>query len=225
MSAPASRGRLAFVIDDLPLCREGTKLFVTSAGFAIAGEAGSIADAVGQRDTIAPPDLILLAWRAEQFDAAEAIAALIAAYPAARVVVQADPAVDPSSPAKAFMAGVHGFLLLDTPPERAKRYFELVMLGEHVFPASLAVAATQRRRANGRGERNAVETEEISERQREILRWLCQGSSNSSIARRLGVTEATVKVNLKTILRKIGAVNRTQAAVWAANKGLLDGPP
>jgi two-component system nitrate/nitrite response regulator NarL len=46
-----------------------------------------------------------------------------------------------------------------------------------------------------------------------------EGDSNKAIANRLGITEATVKVHLKSLLRKIGAANRTQAAIWALNNG------
>jgi two-component system nitrate/nitrite response regulator NarL len=56
----------------------------------------------------------------------------------------------------------------------------------------------------------------LSDREAQILRCLTQGASNKLIARELGVAEATVKVHIKAILRKVKAVNRTQAAMWAA---------
>jgi two-component system nitrate/nitrite response regulator NarL len=62
-----------------------------------------------------------------------------------------------------------------------------------------------------------------SRRESEILRCLIDGCSNKAIARQLGITEATVKVHLKGLLRKIRAANRTQAAIWAINNGIEGG--
>jgi two-component system nitrate/nitrite response regulator NarL len=58
----------------------------------------------------------------------------------------------------------------------------------------------------------------LSQREQEILRWLMEGAPNKVIARKLNVAEATVKVHIKAILRKIGAHNRTQAAMWATQQ-------
>ncbi|HEY6335690.1 MAG TPA: LuxR C-terminal-related transcriptional regulator, partial [Alphaproteobacteria bacterium] len=57
----------------------------------------------------------------------------------------------------------------------------------------------------------------ISERERQVLRFLRDGHSNKLIARELKISEATVKVHVKMLLKKIGAANRTQAAIWAMN--------
>ena len=59
----------------------------------------------------------------------------------------------------------------------------------------------------------------LSPREQEILQSLVTGASNKLIAIKLGITEATVKVHLKTLLRKIDVNNRTQAAIWAINNG------
>jgi two-component system, NarL family, nitrate/nitrite response regulator NarL len=61
----------------------------------------------------------------------------------------------------------------------------------------------------------------LSPREQEILQALVTGASNKLIAIKLGITEATVKVHLKTLLRKIDVSNRTQAAIWAMNNGFV----
>ena len=61
----------------------------------------------------------------------------------------------------------------------------------------------------------------LSHRERLILGHLVQGQPNKVIAQELGIAEATVKVHVKSILSKIGVINRTQAAIWAMNNGLL----
>ena len=60
----------------------------------------------------------------------------------------------------------------------------------------------------------------LSQREVQILRCLLNGDSNKMIANHLNITEATVKVHLKSLLRKINASNRTQAAIWALNNGI-----
>ena len=60
----------------------------------------------------------------------------------------------------------------------------------------------------------------MSQREVQILRCLLSGDSNKMIANQLSITEATVKVHLKSLLRKINASNRTQAAIWALNNGI-----
>jgi len=100
---------------------------------------------------------------------------------------------------------------------------DLVLLGEKVFPTSLAALLI-----SGPVD-NVVEMpggrRGLSERENQILRSLLKGESNKMIANRLGITEATVKVHLKTVLRKIGAANRTQAAIWALNNGYDQNAP
>jgi two-component system nitrate/nitrite response regulator NarL len=115
-------------------------------------------------------------------------------------------------------AGLDGYLLSDLSPAALVQSLQLVLLGEKVFPTSLAALLVSGLTDNvvtmpggGRG---------LSEREGQILRFLVHGESNKMIANHLGITEATVKVHLKTVLRKIGALNRTQAAIWALNNGL-----
>ena len=61
---------------------------------------------------------------------------------------------------------------------------------------------------------------QLSPREMQILRHLLDGDSNKLIGKHLDITEATVKVHLKSLLRKIGVANRTQAAIWAMNNGV-----
>ena len=65
--------------------------------------------------------------------------------------------------------------------------------------------------------------DKLSNRESEILHCLVDGSSNKAIARRLEITESTVKVHMKSLLRKINAANRTQAAIWGMEAGFGDG--
>ena len=99
------------------------------------------------------------------------------------------------------------------------------MLGETVFPSQLATAwATGQLRQSG----NTIETgkmlEVLTHRETEILGCLTEGAPNKMIARQLGITEATVKIHVKSLIRKIGLQNRTQAALWAIQVGYVKTP-
>ena len=107
---------------------------------------------------------------------------------------------------------------------------ELVLAGERVMPSRLiSMAILQHERRNAAASRQAERTGSssrsvepaLSEREIEILQCLVDGDSNKMIAIRLGIAEATAKVHLKSILRKVQVRNRTQAAVWAMERGML----
>ena len=89
----------------------------------------------------------------------------------------------------------------------------LICAGERVFPRELAAGPTLARPSSDGQSRS--EGNRLSPREREVLSHLVDGHSNKAIARILGMTEATVKVHLKSVLRKIRVDNRTQAAIWA----------
>jgi two-component system, NarL family, nitrate/nitrite response regulator NarL len=104
---------------------------------------------------------------------------------------------------------------------------ELVFMNERIFtiPRSIATTATESTRKSDGPTRIANEPESngsLSPRERQILNSLAQGKSNKVIARQYGLAEATVKVHLKAVLRKIGKQNRTQAAIWAIEHGLCE---
>jgi two-component system nitrate/nitrite response regulator NarL len=99
---------------------------------------------------------------------------------------------------------------------------ELVMLGETFLPASVSVELLKQELRPQLCDGRAAPAPEIAEgmgklskREAQILHCLTQGASNKLIARDLGVAEATVKVHIKAILRKVKVANRTQAAMWA----------
>jgi two-component system nitrate/nitrite response regulator NarL len=109
------------------------------------------------------------------------------------------------------------------------KYLDLVMLGEVVFPSAMVLSSLPISGGASAIERaSAAEVPEslqaisagapirtLSSREAEILHCLMQGAPNKIIARKLEVAEATVKVHIKAILRKIRVTNRTQAAMWA----------
>jgi DNA-binding NarL/FixJ family response regulator len=120
---------------------------------------------------------------------------------------------------RAMQAGADGFLTEDISSLALVQSLELVIAGERVLPGVLGEFIAQqglyplfRERSPDMG---------LSPRESDILKRLAQGESNKVIANAFGISESTVKGCVKAILKKIAAQNRTQAAVWALNEGLL----
>ena len=99
------------------------------------------------------------------------------------------------------------------------------MLGQQVFPTQAALMLVANRSpaplngVSNLSSEAALRARGVSGREGEILRSLLGGHSNKAIARQLGISEATVKVHLKAVMRKINAQNRTQVAVWGLANG------
>jgi two-component system nitrate/nitrite response regulator NarL len=153
------------------------------------------------------------------------VAELKAQCPMARVVVLADH-LDPTSMMRALQAGIHGLCSPKTDSAVLIRALELVMLGETFISSAMALAmldepsqvlgsATAATPDLVAADDAATRPHNLSGREAEILRRLMEGESNKVIARKLDVAEATIKVHIKAILRKVRAKNRTQAAIWA----------
>jgi two-component system, NarL family, nitrate/nitrite response regulator NarL len=141
------------------------------------------------------------------------------------------PRLDVNLLSECFSAGASGYLSESASQETLMGSLRLVNAGGKVFPAELAelmpsIAATSRHRRTSSALEygDGIQASSLSERELDTLRELGIGQSNKVIANKLGIAEATVKVYVKRVLRKIGVHNRTQAALWAATHGLVDKP-
>jgi two-component system nitrate/nitrite response regulator NarL len=206
------------LIDPNKLFREGLKALLRGGEFQIGGEAASIDEAVAPLSA-QPPQLVLID-PANMGEVSETIGRLRSMVPGGRIVVLTT-MLEPQTLASAIQAGADGFLMKDVSPDALQQSLRLVMLGEKVFPTHLAALLISGR-VHGGELAVPASRKGLSPREVEILRCLVNGDSNKMIANRLGITEATVKVHLKSLLRKISASNRTQAAIWALNNGLAE---
>lgn len=231
------RRRHAFatiLVGERGLLREGMERILRSAGFRIT------ASVVPRDDLPAHPSepdqmLFLIVYAGDNFNATvEQIEFLRSHHPNARVViVAAHYRVDEM--VAAFHAGVNGYFVDVTSSEVLAKSMELVMMGETVFPpAFLSFALVDDHGANNRGSSVngscAMLTTDgidprLSPREKSILRCLVEGDSNKCIARKIDIAEATVKVHIKAILRKIQVQNRTQAAIWGVSHASLTQAP
>lgn len=145
--------------------------------------------------------------------------------PAVRTVIMADEC-SMDNVSCAFASGaVDSYLVKEISCKPLAGALRLTALGERVLPSKIAealamapairVAPTWQNGSSGCN---------LSAREIEILRCLIEGEPNKVISRRLAIADATVKVHIKAILRKLRVRNRTQAAIWAVNRGLCEAP-
>jgi two-component system nitrate/nitrite response regulator NarL len=199
------------LIESNRLFRQGLKHLLAGTSFEVSAELNTVELALQAGDTGAMPDLVISGQPVT--DEAE-LRALRELFPTARIVVLADD-LSVEVLRAAMGGGADGFLIKSVSPEALIQSLQLVMLGEKVFPTNLAAMLLDF--GSAPSPLNSVRG--MTPREQEILQALVTGASNKLIAIKLGITEATVKVHLKTLLRKIDVNNRTQAAIWAMNNG------
>ena len=201
------------------LFREGLKSLLNGSQFEVVGEA----DDVGQADSGLPPeaspDIVLLDISSEPDHAADDLAHLHAVLPNARIVILTE-TLSSQTLAACLAAGAHGYLIKDISVDALLQSLRLVMLGERVFPTHLAALLVNGMAGIAPGRISSPNVHGLTDREVQILQGLVLGETNKMIANWLGIAEATVKVHMKSLLRKIGASNRTQAAIWALKNGL-----
>jgi two-component system nitrate/nitrite response regulator NarL len=190
------------------LFREGLRWLFAGSPVSIVGESATIEEAVA--DHAAPDVAILLDGPIGGL----ALDGLRRGWPKSRAVVLAS-RTQAGALADAVEAGVDGYLLKDMEPAALVQAIVLVRMGGNVFPTAMA---TDLMRATERTDRRDAR---LTPREIDILHGLLEGHANKVIANRLGTTDATVKAQLRHLLRKIGAENRTQAALWAREHGIV----
>jgi two-component system nitrate/nitrite response regulator NarL len=211
------------LICDNALLRSGLQQILSGSLFAIV-EAASITGPKRLQYCAPNTGLVIIEATQNTSRVLEVIRQVRERSPEARIVVLAD-RFDLEFVRSGHEAGVHGFCSAASDPAILIKALELVVLGESVLPfqvvRSIMDAAPQNQ---GQPlQRKATEPKlsdlkecKLSERETQVLIYLRQGAPNKIIARQFDLTEATIKVHVKAILRKIGAANRTQAAMWAS---------
>ena len=224
------QGIKILLVDSHQLSREGLRRLLGSETHDVVGVARSLDDAAEQMAAGLAPEMLVYAFEESTSANQSAIVdQLRAQFSGLKVVILANN-VSSSLLSQAINAGVSACLLRDMSIEALSRSLELVMLGQQVFPtqAALMLIGNRGLGPSHSGDASSVahssRTRGVSGREGEILRSLLSGHSNKQIARQLGISEATVKVHLKAVMRKTNAQNRTQAAVWGLANGFGEAP-
>jgi two-component system nitrate/nitrite response regulator NarL len=219
------------------LFREGLARILQAASFRIVASAPCVSELVLNSSARQSPTLLIVSAGDNPASAIQQIKTFKERQPTGPVAVVADHA-HVHEIISAFRAGANAYFITVSSCDAYIKCLELVMLGEMIVPAAVLPSMdthgecdgelrTQSiRSADDDKGRNLPEVDQgrtprLSARQQGILRCLIEGDSNKAIARKIDIAEATVKVHIKTILRKIHVHNRTQAAIWAMNNDLF----
>ncbi|MPY74161.1 MAG: response regulator [Alphaproteobacteria bacterium] len=200
------------------LSRAGLKSLLEGAQFKIVGEVADVS--LLSRGADPDPDIALVEAPADPKIVLEALQRLDEVFPDTAAVILSDE-ICMAALAGCLAAGASGFLTKDISPDALLRSLQLVALGEKVFPTYLAGLLVHGVPDRGQLRAAADNSCGLSDREIETLQCLLRGESNKLIAKRLSISEATIKVHMKSVLRKIKASNRTQAAIWAISHGYM----
>jgi two-component system nitrate/nitrite response regulator NarL len=211
------------LIDTHELSREGLKLLLHSDSYNIIGATRSLDEArVAIAEGLRPDLVLFVLGHPGEGESAETLQQIRAGFSTFKfVIITAEGS--PSLSARCVEAGVNGCLLGDMSTNALMQSLRLIMLGQEIFPAPAGVlpmeGMSHAPHNVGHGTALPGSGRSLSGREDQILCKLLLGHSNKMIARELAISEATVKVHLKALLRKLKARNRTQAAIWAIENG------
>jgi two-component system nitrate/nitrite response regulator NarL len=218
------------VVDDHTLFRRGLIALLSQDNrFRVGCEAGDLGEAL-RCLTHHQPDLVLLDNHMPGVRGIDGIPALREAVPSVRIMMLTVSESEDDLVA-ALRAGADGYLLKTSESETLCESIIRVMAGDSVVSPEMtaklvaalrsgpAPAGVVPRAADAPGV-TAPPSDELSNREREILRLIARGESNKAIARELDIAETTVKIHVQHILRKLNLSSRVQVAVYAVNHGL-----
>ena len=197
------------IVDDHPLMRVGVAAIIDGRpNMMTVAQASTGEEAVALYD-LHWPDVTLMDLRLPTMSGVDAIRTIRQKHPQARFVVLTTYEGDEDIH-QAIEAGAHGYIIKGMPYESLIQALERVLAGGRFLPPPVKQALASR-----------TPDSNLSQREREVLKLLASGHSNRRIGELLGITEATVKSHVSTILMRMNADDRTQAVVSALQRGLV----
>lgn len=204
------------IVDDHAVVRQGLRMLLTQRyGIDVIAEAGDGATAVALAAEL-QPDVILMDLVMPGMGGLEAITAIRTAQPRSRIVVLTSLGSE-SHMAAAVRSGAAGFVSKDSTPDDLVSAIHSVNRGQLAIPAQLMVALAGSTPQGGTAGDKTV----LSGRELDVLREVAHGRSNEEIAEALSISVNTVRSHVRKILIKLELENRTQAAIYAYECGLL----
>ena len=196
-------------LDSHPLFREGiARIIGEEPDMVLVSQASTVQEAI-QQFREHRPDITLMETRLPDLGGIEALIAIRAEFPAARIMVltTCDGDVDVQ---RALKAGASGYLLKNTPPSELLQEIRKVHSGQKVVQAELAAKLAEH-----------IGEDTLSAREVEVLALVAAGNRNRDIGEQLCIAEETVKVHLRHICEKVGAKGRTEAIAIAVRRGII----
>ena len=196
-------------VDDHPLLREGIATIVGSQpDMLLVSQASSGTEAI-RLFREHQPDVTLMDLRLPDLSGIDALIAIRAEFPEARIIMlttfEGDVEIQ-----RALEAGARGYLLKNMPPSELVEVIRQVHAGKKRVPAEVAAHLAEH-----------MSDEDLTPREIEVLRKIATGNRNRDIAEILFISEETVKVHIKHIMEKLGARDRTQAIAIALRRGII----
>jgi DNA-binding NarL/FixJ family response regulator len=197
-------------VDDHPLLREGLAAIINNQqDMLLVAQACNAQEAIQQYRTHRP-DVTLMDLRLPDKSGIDALIAVRAEFPEARVIMlttfEGDVEIQ-----RALEAGARGYMLKSMPPKELVEVIRQVHAGKKRIPAQLATQLAEH-----------MSDEDLTPREVEILNQIAGGNRNRDIAEKLFITEETVKVHIKHIMEKLGASDRTQAVAIGVRRGIIE---
>jgi DNA-binding NarL/FixJ family response regulator len=197
-------------VDDHPLLREGLATIINNqSDMLLVAQASNAQEAIAEYRKH-KPDVTLMDLRLPDRSGIDAMIAVRAEFPQARVIMlttfEGDVEIQ-----RALEAGARGYLLKSMPPEELVDVIRQVHAGKKRIPPQLAAQLAEH-----------MSDEDLTSREIEVLNHIAGGNRNRDIADKLFITEETVKVHIKHIMEKLGASDRTQAVAIAVRRGIIE---
>ena len=197
-------------VDDHPLLREGLATIINNqSDMLLVAQASNAQEAIAEYRKH-KPDVTLMDLRLPDRSGIDAMIAVRAEFPQARVIMlttfEGDVEVQ-----RALEAGARGYLLKSMPPGELVEVIRQVHAGKKRIPPQLAAQLAEH-----------MSDEDLTSREIEVLSHIAGGNRNRDIADKLFITEETVKVHIKHIMEKLGASDRTQAVAIAVRRGIIE---
>jgi DNA-binding NarL/FixJ family response regulator len=197
-------------VDDHPILRDGiSALLEAQQDMQLVGQASNGREALECYRRLRP-DVTLMDLRMPDMNGIEAIVAIRAEFPHARIIVLTTYAGDAQA-ATALKAGASGYLLKNMVRKELTETIRAVHAGKRRIPPEIAVEIAEH-----------VADDALTEREVAVLQRVAAGKSNKVIAAELDIAEGTVKTHMKSILPKLDAADRTHAVMIALKRGILD---
>lgn len=211
--------RVAIVEADC-IFREGLRRVLGRHPVKVVAVWSSVDEALDGPPLLAPLSVVLVSSLRNGYFTPEHAELLRERHPSVRIAILAESYSGEVAPMAA-AAEVDGVLLSSSSPANLVKSLELIGLGQNIFPMPQFAPGAIHDRPNTSEAHDDVDgLDRLSVRERQVLAGLAQGAPNKVIARDLKIADATVKVHVKSILRKTGVANRTEAALWARNAGM-----
>src|SRR3984957_5552999 len=197
-------------VDDHPLLREGLAMIIKKQPDMLMVAQGATGNEGIQHYRTHRPDVTLMDLRLPDLSGIDAMIAIRAEFPEARIIMlttfEGDVEIQ-----RALEAGARGYLLKNMPPNELVQVIRQVHAGKKRIPAEVASHLAEH-----------IGDETLTQREIDVLRQIAGGNRNRDIGEILFISEETVKVHVKRIMDKLGASDRTQAITIAVRRGIIE---